>query len=69
LVKKESGMISLVEVDEVEEEDDEEEDDEEDDDDDDGGHLLNLQNLHSILLLGFNLQDQQLRHHHRHQFY
>jgi Ran GTPase-activating protein (RanGAP) involved in mRNA processing and transport len=29
LVKKESGMISLVEVDEVEEEDDEEEDDEE----------------------------------------
>jgi hypothetical protein len=32
-------------------------------------HLLNLQNLHSILLLGFNLQDQQLRHHHRHQFY
>jgi hypothetical protein len=33
LVKKESGMISLVEVDEVEEEDDEEEDDEEDDDD------------------------------------
>jgi hypothetical protein len=35
LVKKESGMISLVEVDEVEEEDDEEEDDKEDDDDDD----------------------------------
>jgi hypothetical protein len=40
LVKKESGMISLVEVDKVEEEDDEEEDDEEDDDDDDGGFGL-----------------------------